>query len=276
MEAPAGATMGFRPLPFFHLPFGLAAGASVDVTMDPAPTAVAAPRPRVLRRSRARIPQTVTLSRDRLLNASSRPHTPTLVRTPTSPPANVDAMDVDEPTHLIPHAEHGAFPSSFLSPLSSPPPTSTLLAPMMSPLLDDLDEFSGLAQLDTPAPICMPEDLHARDYAGHLIAPSTHLHADLEPTPLAASRKCVSNRSSLSGPLCDAAARGSGRWEGILGASCADAASGAAGAMVSPDASGSAPLHGSLLGKGARKRSSEDISGATFGGLELTRRRRIG
>ena len=48
MEAP-GTTMGLRPLPFFHMPFGITGPAPADL----AP----APRPRVLRRSRARIPQ---------------------------------------------------------------------------------------------------------------------------------------------------------------------------------------------------------------------------
>ncbi|KAI5891098.1 uncharacterized protein SCHCODRAFT_01307335 [Schizophyllum commune H4-8] len=274
MEA-SGATMGLRPLPFFHMPFGISGPAPADL----AP----APRPRVLRRSRARIPQTFALSRDNLLNSSSRSassfstayrpaenvSTPTLLHTPASPPANVDAMDVDQD---IPHS----FPSH---PLSSPFPASTLLSPTSSPLLDDLDEFSGLAQLDIPAPMISTDNAYQTHSQRHApptqadVAIQPHAHDHLEPTPLAASRKCASNRNSLSRPSGDAhAARGSGRWEGILGSD------GGSGELLGAGAwSGAAPATAaSLLGKGARKRSSEDISGATFGGLELTRRRRIG
>ncbi|KAL1704244.1 hypothetical protein EV121DRAFT_259934 [Schizophyllum commune] len=176
-------------------------------------------------------------------------------------------MDVDQD---IPHA----FPSHSLS---SPLPTSTLLAPTSGPLLDDLDEFSGLAQLDIPAPMISTDNAYQTHSQRHapaiqadvVVRPPAHDY--LKPTPLAASRKCAANRNSLSGPSGDAhAARGSGRWEGILGSD------GGSGELLGAGSWSSAPTTASLLGKGARKRSSEDISGATFGGLELTRRRRIG
>ena len=178
----------------------------------------------------------------------------------------IDAMDVDQD---IPH--------SFSHSLSSPLPASTLLSPTPGPLLDDLDEFSGLAQLDIPAPMISTDNAYQTHSQRHApptqadVAIQPHAHDYLEPTPLAASRKCASNRNSLSGPSGEAhAARGSGRWEGILGSD------GGSGELLGAESWSSTPTTASLLGKGARKRSSEDISGATFGGLELTRRRRIG
>ncbi|KAL1717557.1 hypothetical protein EV715DRAFT_253578 [Schizophyllum commune] len=173
-------------------------------------------------------------------------------------------MDVDQD---IPH--------SFSHSLSSPLPVTTLLSPTPGPLLDDLDEFSGLAQLDIPAPMISTDNAYQTHPQRHApptqadVAIQPHAHDYLEPTPLAASRKCASNRNSLSGPSGDAG-RGSGRWEGILGSD------GSSGELLGAGSWSSAPTTASLLGKGARKRSSEDISGATFGGLELTRRRRIG